>query len=315
MKRDIKTEIRAYDSFELIFSPNQELIIIKINNNNGNFDDTAKIIENQLKNDYLSQAGVYFLRLDGGYYIGETINLKKRFSEHEKMKEFSSITFATYKYDLEELNKEQIRDLESILIEFANDNGLTLGNAKIENRKTRNLLNHNDHINMARWIWKNFSYLNIEDIFDELNSNQIQDIENKGMVKIKTMDVNRDNSITKQIVVQKDVKNKVIDKNHKIFKFLDFNESPTKGYMKIKIEIYNKNSAVKCLFDYLYKSKGNATIDSELTNSNRVKGWIAAATLAYFRIQTNGTARGTLNSLVSKEKAFELIKDFVDLNY
>ncbi len=316
-----KFEFRSYNQLQFITSMNSNFIIIKLNNLSGNLEDIKKTVYSELKKKYLDQPGVCFLRLEDGYYIGETKELSTRLKTHIKNKDIRSITIATYKADIDRLEKEQIRDLESLLITYAEDYGLMLGgelkNKKKENRKVTNILNERENIIYAKYIWDKISYLNLKDILEdkqaiehtqEITSEDIQTEENndhKPRVRVHHVWRNTVNS-----------KVQVVDQEHPIFKYIPYRKVITKAYNKTNIEIFNKEYAFKALFNYLYENRGNGGIDDELTKGKRNRGWITAGTLAYLRIETNGDARGRLmDAPLDRTEVEKLIKDFIEKNY
>ncbi|NQZ29223.1 MAG: hypothetical protein HRT98_02450 [Mycoplasmatales bacterium] len=319
-----KFEFRSYNQLQFITSMNSNFIIIKLNNLSGNLEDIKKTVYSELKKKYLDQPGVYFLRLEDGYYIGETRELSTRLKTHIKNKDIRSITVATYKADIDRLEKEQIRDLESLLITYAEDYGLMLGgelkNKKKENRKVENILNSRENTIYAKYIWDKISYLNLKDILEDK-----QTIEHMQEVVDESEEeaiIEGNNDHQPKIRVKHDWRNTVnmkiqtVDHEHPIFKYIPYRKIVTKAYDKTNLEIFNKEFAFKALFRYLYENRGNGGIDIELTKGKRDRGWITAGTLAYLRIETNGEARGNLmDAPLNRTEVEKLIKDFIEKNY
>ena len=333
-----KVELRDFNSFELLTSPTSQFIIIKLNNINGKIEKHKEILSSELKTDYLSQPGVYFLRLNNGYYIGETTDLFKRMNQHIKDKEINTITFATHKSEIDRLDKEQIRDIESLLIEYAMEANLTLGegilNKRNENRKVTNVFKEKEHRMQANEIWKRMAMLNVNDFFDkEVNAIEesiaAREFEKSSQSysaprnKIEPFDSETfdPDEIAKQnlksITTKNDVKLNIskVDYGHDIFKDVPLRRLPTNAYNKDRIEIFNKENTKRCLLKYLWEGKSNGLVDIELTRyRKRTRGWITAATLAYMGMETNGSARNSLSSW-NKIEVEDLIDEFVEYNY
>lgn len=230
----------------------------------------------ELQKDYMNRPGVYFLKSTNSYCVGSTHNLNEILFTHNKNKDILTIIFAAYKSQIDRLDKKQIKDLETHLIDYAKDLGLTLGK-KIQNKKQE--------------LKKSLS----------VASNKEKVIVHKEKAI---------NHFTKIINPEK-------SKTHKsdlFFNYVPYRHTPTKAYT-IYRPIFKKQLCKQALFLYLYKSIANDQIDVKLTGNTHLKGWIAGATLAFFRIETNGKARGILQNKLSITEAQEKINLFVEKNY
>ena len=106
------------------------------------------------------------------------------------------------------------------------------------------------------------------------------------------------------------MENRHVPDTFEIFKTISYRKVATNGYIKKNIEIFNEEFSKKALYMYLYEGIGNKTIDDKLTNNIRKNGYVTAVTLAFYNIETNGDARGSLMTL-TKEKANQVIEDIV----
>lgn len=321
-----KTTIREFGKFEFMFSVSSAEIIFKIDLSNTGIETISKQIVEVMKEDYMNRSGVYFLRLDDGFYIGKATNLKNRFKQHLENKSISSITFATYKNEFDLMEDEQIRDLESLLIQYAQEYGLqfdgALKNRKNESRKKRNYLDAHDNGLIAREIWGKFAQLNIDDILEEKfsHSNEFATEKNE-IISTNTVikKVTSKNSLNiedkkwlKEITSRANMEIRRDElKNESIFLNVPYRGIPTSGYSKGNIEIFNKEYSKKCILMYLHGGLGNGEIDRRLTNKLRKNGYVTAVTLAYFNIETSGRARGTLSEM-PKTEATNQISELVE---
>lgn len=324
-----KTVIRNYRTFESITSDEWGVIILKLNHINGQLDLVSELISEKLGVDFLKQSGVYFLQLKDGYYIGETKDLSTRFMDHIEKREVESITLATYKSHLDKFNKETIKDLESILIIEAESFGISIGgklkNVKQENRKTLNILDSQENEELGKYIWDKFAYLNMRGIIEEL---QTKDFIVHDFIVHDTQDLKEaiidaeanKKKFSKAVASENKVWEPLNVSEHKVnvnddfFKYVPSRTVLTKAYNLQRGDVFMKQYIEECLFEYLYIGNRNALVDVKITNGRRDRGFVTAMTLAYFRIETNGSARGSLKN-ISKAHAQELIKGFVERNY
>ncbi|MCR8613409.1 MAG: DUF262 domain-containing protein [Mycoplasma sp.] len=114
--------------------------------------------------------------------------------------------------------------------------------------------------------------------------------------------------------VKKNNVDRSVDFAHEIFRYVPIRKNITPGYRNNNAEIFDKENTKKALFMYLFENINNKKVDSELTDNYKNGGWLTAVTISYFRIDTSGTAKGSLSSL-SSDKAKELIDHFVEENY
>lgn len=324
-----KIEIRNYNQFECVTSHEWGVIILKLNKLSLGLEDLSEFIKEKLGVDFLRQSGVYFLRLKDGYYIGETRDLIIRFADHIEKREVESITLATYKSVLDKFDKEMIRDLESLLISHAENTGIQFGeklkNIKQENRKTSNLFASAENEELAKYMWDKFLYLNLDNIIEDLRTRNIEKDEHPGCltafhsnetVDFENQKLERKGPVTlEKTWEKKNVIDHKIDLHSEIFDYVPQRTNLATAYTTYNGDMFLKEYIVECLFEYLYTGKGNKPIDISLTNGKRDRGWITAMTLAYFRIETNGNARGILRKQMSAEKSKQMISKFVSDNY
>ena len=118
-------------------------------------------------------------------------------------------------------------------------------------------------------------------------------------------------SFLKNIISKADTTIRRNLEDDEIFKYIPYRETPSSGYIKNNIDIFNNEYTKKCLFEYLYHGIGGPNIDNLLSKGTRTKGYITSVTLAFLNIETNRIAKGSLSN-IPKEKAQKLINDFVD---
>lgn len=100
---------------------------------------------------------------------------------------------------------------------------------------------------------------------------------------------------------------------HEIFSYVPKRIKISKGYSN-SIQVFTKELAKQMLFKYLFLGRGGSTIDEDLTEGARKKGWLTSGTLAFLQIETNGWAKKSLRKL-SESDAIKLIDDFVNEYY
>lgn len=132
------------------------------------FESVIAEIRSELGQGIFEQPGVYFLEEEDGFYIGETTSLVNRIATHLNNKKIKSITFSTTKSASEIMEKTEVADIESILIQTAKDCGFklenTLKNKLDEKRKTLNNTTHKQNNEFAKQIWECFLMFNADGI-------------------------------------------------------------------------------------------------------------------------------------------------------
>lgn len=306
IEHDILKRVELYDS------SNESIAIIKVADPKTDFNEIERELERIYGGNIIDGSGVYFISMKGDFYIGEAKNLKKRTFQHLKDKEISHITYATSKSKRNSLNKDDIKDIESLLLSYAQDYGFDLTNIKNESTNSMNESNLMTNSDKAQWVWKGILSLNIEDILENVSNNKAAletNSSNKHVISFtnvstRDMDFDLSNVTTKANVLNN------IPGDLEIFKSTIRRDDVAKAYRSSNIEIFNKKYAVDVIMDYVYRGMGNAKIDSKYTKGKRNRGWVTAATMAFYKIETNGKAKLTLASL-PEETAIDLIKEMV----
>lgn len=335
-----KTEIREYKNFDIVLSDKSKYVVLKIKNVRGleTLEKAANEMIDEVKQDFLAQSGVYFLKLSNGMYIGETNNFRARFINHIENREVESITFATYESQLNLLDKEQIEDIESLLLSYAKEFNLNIGeelkNVKPEDRKIRNHIRGKDNEETSNFIWNQILFLNVRDMFavskkpiaatqleykgektiKEPSKNEFGNnvAESKKTTLIKTLKTKK---ISEGLLEFKDIKNHAyfVDKHNVIFKHLNFSRNIAATYNDEHFPVFNIELAAKCLYLFLYDGVGQKYIEERLLG-HQIDGWITSSTLAYFRIPTSGSQK-VLKRVFSSQEAKQVILNFVKNNY
>lgn len=316
-----KIDHEIINNIELYDSSTESIAIIKVGDPAENLAHSFDKIKNIYGFDLLEGSGVYFISMDGDFYIGEAKNLKKRTLEHLKSKKIASITYATSKSKRHELNKDDIKDIEATILSYASDYNFPLTNIKSESTNSLNssslLLNEAK----SKWVWKGILTLNIGDIIESItNSNMTGDAPDEKAFKItrrplrgrSSNNIERDMSYDLSDVTKKgNVLNNIPSPDLKIFNHTIRRDDVAKAYRRTDIEIFNGKYAVDVIMDYLYSGLGNKPIDDKYTKGRRNRGWVTAATIAYYKIETNGEAKFTLSHL-SETEAREMVQELVN---
>lgn len=287
-------------------------------------ESVIKEIKSESNYNYFEQPGIYFLEEVDGFYIGETKSLSNRLSTHLEHKNIKSITFATTKSAIDIMDKTEITDIESVLIQIAKDCGFklekTLKNKLDEQRKSLNNITFKQNKESAKYIWECFLMFNANGILRYFaNGGGVKGAYSNHAPK-ENKYTNLDFSSTKKPFVKSTTefikKSVTVDlakplipnKDHEIFKYAKIKEA-TNRYKFGKVEIFSREIIKDVFFDFMVSKIASPTIETKYLGMSE-DGYIVSRALSYYGINSSGNF-GCLKNLNPTE-AKALISAYIE---